>query len=61
MDARLTGFLAVALLVGGGWLAWCGRRDPDYGSAYEHAGGVLLVAGLALLGAALARSGLHPG
>jgi len=45
--------LSLTSLVSGAGLSWAATRVPDHAGALERFGGTLLVAGLALLGAAM--------
>lgn len=56
----LAGTLAAASVAVGAWAAWHARGRKDK-AAWEQAAGLLLVAGLALLGVALSGAGLRPG
>jgi hypothetical protein len=47
--------ISVASLLSGGALAYAGQRFPRRTAMFETYGGVLLIGGLALLGAALPR------
>ncbi len=58
MVAALTGFSLLSLGSGGAFV-WASGRRPMQAAMLERWGGALLVAGLALLGAALHRAGVE--
>ena len=51
----MTSWLSLASLVSGGALAYAASRLPGRGAKFEVCAGLLLVGGLALLGASLPR------